>query len=303
MLVLGTIVWTNLGSTRSGQPGIAITSLPRAGAPVSGDVIGTTLPSSTATTGTVPATVAATEATTKAAPSRAPTSPVPRTSPPPEPSEQGKVIYQATSLPGTGTCPNGGISWFNDPQQGRVIRTRIEEVSTGNSERCEFVGGGRGRLQNRMRVYVGWKSRVVMPVSGSWNGLFQLKCHGSHVADQPLVWSVRNSQLILENHEDIGGREVSRQVWSTAMPRDRWFSIVMKIHYSESRSDGYVQLWFNGTLQRLNNGETVHHGQMWDGSENNMHWGIYRRSSINGAQTHDIYRPRIATTFDVANPD
>jgi hypothetical protein len=34
-----------------------------------------------------------------------------------------------------------------------------------------------------------------------------------------------------------------------------------------------------------------------------MHWGIYRRSSINGAQTHDIYRPRIATTFAEANPD
>jgi hypothetical protein len=264
---------------------------------VSGDVTGTTLPFRTATTGT------ATTATANAAPSWAPASPAPRASPPPTPTGQSTIIYQATSLPGTGTCPNGDISWFNDSQQGRVIRTRIEEVSTGNSERCEFVGGGRGRLQNGMTIYVGWKSRVVMPVSGSWNGLFQLKCHGSHVADQPLVWSVRNTQLILENHEDIGGREVSRQVWSTAMPKDRWFSIVMKIHYSESRSVGYVQLWFDGTLQRLNNGETVHHGQTWDGSENNMHWGIYRRSSINGAQTHDIYRPRIATTFAEANPD
>ena len=205
MLVLGTIVWTNLGSTRSGQPGIAITSLPRAGAPVSGDVIGTTLPSSTATTGTVPATVAATEATTKAAPSRAPTSPVPRTSPPPEPSEQGKVIYQATSLPGTGTCPNGAISWFNDPQQGRVIRTRIEEVSTGNSERCEFVGGGGGRLQNGMTVYVGLEVQGGRPVSGRGTG-----CSNSSATvarGRPAAGGrIRNGRLILENHEDIGGR-------------------------------------------------------------------------------------------------
>jgi hypothetical protein len=34
-----------------------------------------------------------------------------------------------------------------------------------------------------------------------------------------------------------------------------------------------------------------------------MHWGIYRRSSIDGPQTHDIYRPRIPTTFALANLD
>jgi hypothetical protein len=55
-------------------------------------------------------------------------------------------------------------------------------------------------------------------------------------------------------------------------------------------------------LQTLANGTTTHRGQTWDGSENNMHWGIYRRSSINGTQIHYIWRPRIATTRAEADP-
>jgi hypothetical protein len=214
-------------------------------------------------------------------------------------------IYNPTSLPGVGTCPDGSISWYSDPQQGQVIRTQVSEVDTAvkNSERCEFVGGGGGALQDGMTIYVGWKSRVQTPTSSSWNGIYQAKCHGTHVADQPLVFNISNGRLTLENHEDINGQETSRTVWSTTLPgSSTWFSILMKIRYSESRTVGYVQLWYNGVLQTLQNGQNIHYGQTWDGSENNMHWGIYRRSSINGTEIHYVYKPRIATTFAEADP-
>jgi hypothetical protein len=101
----------------------------------------------------------------------------------------------------------------------------------------------------------------------------------------------------------VGGSETSREVWRRALPGSgTWFSIVMKIHYSESRTSGSVQLWYNGVLQTLLNGKTTHNGQTWDGSENNMHWGIYRRSSINGTEIHYVYRPRVATTYNEAKP-
>jgi hypothetical protein len=90
----------------------------------------------------------------------------------------------------------------------------------GNSERCEFAVGRR-ELRLGATIYIGWKSKVSLPRSTSWNGIFQPKCHGSHVADQPLVWSVRDNRLTLDNHEDIGGKETSRKVGSTGLPQKR----------------------------------------------------------------------------------
>jgi len=216
------------------------------------------------------------------------------------PAAHATVLWSQSSLPGTGTCPNGSITWASDPQQGQVVRVQVKETGSGNSERCEFVMP-QGRVSNGQTIYVGWKSKVQTPSSGSWNGIFQAKCHGSHVADQPLVFSVKSGRLTLENHEDVGGSETSREVWSRPLPTG-WFSIVMRIRYSESRTTGSVQLWFNGALQTLSNGKTTHNGQTWDGSDNNMHWGIYRRSSINGTEIHHVLRPRVATTLAEAMP-
>ena len=216
---------------------------------------------------------------------------------------RAEIIQSVDGLPGMGTCPNGDLSWFDDPTEGQVIRVRVAENSSGgNSERCEFVGGGGGRLAVGQTVFIGWRSRLEGPAASAWNGIFQLKCHGVHVADQPLVLDMRGDRMTLRNHEDIGGQETPRTVWSVPHPGNRWFSIVLKVHYSESRTEGYVQVWYDGVLQTLANGTTIHHGQTWDGSENNMHWGWYRADDVNGPAFHYIKRPRIATTYAEAAP-
>jgi hypothetical protein len=214
---------------------------------------------------------------------------------------QAEIIYSGDTLPNhIGTA--GDITWFDDPQEGRVLRVRIDDAgSTGNSERVEFAVGRTALMPGRT-IYIGWKSRIVTPMTGSWNGIFQLKCHGVHVADQPLVIDVGKGMLTVSNHEDIGGRETPRLVWQAPLPMNRWFSLVLKVHYSEDRAVGEVQVWFDGRLQTLANGTTVHHGQTWDGDENNMHWGWYRADEVNGEGLHFLKRPRIATTFAEADP-
>jgi hypothetical protein len=94
----------------------------------------------------------------------------------------------------------------------------------------------------------------------------------------------------------------SRTIWSTPLRQNRWFSLMLEVHYSESRTVGYVQVWYDGKLQKLANGRDIHHGQTWDGAENNIHWGVCRRASHTGPQIHDLWRPRIATTMAEANP-
>ena len=128
------------------------------------------------------------------------------------------VVYSADNLPGMGTCTNGNISWFMDPEYGRVIRVHVVDQVGKNSERCEFVASNGGRMPGET-YYIGWRSRVDTPLTGGWNGIYQMKCHGEHVADQPVVLTMRDNRLVLENHEDINGQETSRTVWSTTRSR------------------------------------------------------------------------------------
>jgi len=221
-------------------------------------------------------------------------------------SAQATILWERTSV--TVACEGGGsISPYTDAQEGQVIRIISGEVDPAvkNSERCEMIMSNTDEKMYSAgaTLFVGWKSKVVTPTSTSWNGIYQAKCHGTHVADQPLVFDISNNRLTLSNHEDIGGNETARTVWQRTLPVNTWFSIVMKIHFSESRTAGYVQLWYNGVLQTLTNGNTIHYGQTWDGSENNMHFGIYRRSSINGTEIHYLKRPRLTTTYAEAAPE
>lgn len=214
---------------------------------------------------------------------------------------QAAVIYQQTGLPGKGTCPDGDITWHNDSQEGRVVKVGVREGSY--KERCEFVGGGGGKLKPGMTVYMGWKSRIIAPDSGDWNNMMQLKCHGKHIANHPIMLRVGGNRLTMWNYEDVNGKLEGRSIWSMPLPENRWFSVLLKVHYSESRSQGSVQLWIDGRLQTFSNGRTTHNGQTYDGSDNNVHWGIYRTARINGEQSHLLKRPTIATTMAEANPD
>ncbi|MFI6299064.1 heparin lyase I family protein [Nonomuraea sp. NPDC050790] len=211
------------------------------------------------------------------------------------------VIWAGTALPGTGTCPDGSIAWQNDSQHGNVFRFRVNDKTGQNSERCEMAVARR-LLNDGQTVYIGWKSRVSAPTTNTWNYILQLKCHGTNVANHPLTLGVGGGRLTLRNDEDVNGVQVGRTVWSTPLTQGQWFSMVLKVRYSENRSVGQVQVWYNGRLQTLAGGGTTHYGQTWDGTENNVHWGIYRRSSVNGTQIHDLYRPRIATTMAEVNP-
>jgi MYXO-CTERM domain-containing protein len=216
---------------------------------------------------------------------------------------RAEIYYSADNLPGQGTCTDGDITWFMDPQEGRVIDVRVQDATGKNSERCEFATPQRPRGEWLGRtIYVGWKSRIDAPLSGGWNGMYQMKCHGTHTADQPLVFDMSGGRLLLSNHEAINGQETPRTVWSAPLPMNRWFSIVLKVKYSESRTEGTVQLWFNGVLQTLANGTTTHTGATWDGDGNNMHWGIYRADEVQGEGHHYIKRPRVASTFEEADP-
>jgi hypothetical protein len=219
----------------------------------------------------------------------------------PTASSQASVLWSQDTLPGTALCPDGDISWFTDSQVGQVIRVRDfdQDCSVQNSERAEFnTPSSTNPLQNGGTYYVGWRTRYDGPVPSTWNTVMQFKCRCDQ--DQPIVMDIKDGNLVLENHQPPG--EIVTVVWDHAVPLNTWFDFELKVHMATD-STGTIEVWFNGVKQTLKNGSQIYHGMTWGGDiQNDIHWGVYRRCSINGTATQYIQRPRIATTFSEAAP-
>jgi Ricin-type beta-trefoil lectin domain-like len=214
------------------------------------------------------------------------------------------IFYQLQmggTLPGTATAPDGSFAWVNDPVSvyGTVLKvTCMDNSDTSvNSERAEFVASGSNDKFMDQTVYIGWRSYLDLPSpsSGSWQNIMQGKAAGNYTLNHPFYMRADSGTLRL-------GTDAAGVLWSHTLPIKQWFSIVLKIRYSTDPSVGYAELWFNGVKQTLANGTQHYNFQTWSGSDNNIHWGIYRSDAINGNSYHYMWRPTIATTYAEAAP-
>jgi len=215
---------------------------------------------------------------------------------------EATILYESTSLPGTGTAPNGRFSWYNDSQQGRVLHVECFDASSGK-ERAEFVASGKGNKYKDKTVYIGWKSRLNLPEgSAGTTSIMQGFAAGERKIVHPFDMHSGNGVIFL-NRWTGQSSDTRTRIWSRAKPSTgTWFSIVLKVRYSSSPSTGYLELWYNGSRQTFYNGTQTLKMQTWDGVDNNIHWGIYRTGGINGTGHHYMKNVRIATTYSEAVP-
>ena len=216
---------------------------------------------------------------------------------------RAEIFYRLNmggTLPGTATAPNGTFSWHNDGTYGTVLKVVCSDTSDPNvnNERAEFVASGSNNKYFDKTVYMGWRSYLSLPTpsSSSWNNIMQGKAAGNFTLNHPFYLRADSGTLRL-------GTDAAGYIWSRTLPHQTWFSIVIKIRYSTSPSTGYAEVWYNGTKQTLANGTQQFKFQTWSGSDNNIHWGIYRSKSINGTATHYMWRPTIASTYAEAAPE
>src|SRR6185369_9309439 len=182
---------------------------------------------------------------------------------------------------------------------GTVLKVTCMDNSdtTVNSERAEFVASGSNDKYLDQTVYIGWRSYLDLPSpsSGSWQNIMQGKAAGNFTLNHPFYMRADSGTLRL-------GSDAAGTIWSNSLPIKQWFAIVLKIRYSPDPSVGYAEVWFNGVKQNLANGTQHFNFQTWSGSDNNIHWGIYRSDAINGNSYNYMWRPTIASSYTEAAP-
>jgi len=92
---------------------------------------------------------------------------------------------------------------------------------------------------------------------------------------------------------------------SLPFPLNSWHSFVYHEKWSESESDGYVEVWYDGSMKTLANGSTRYPAAWcFPGSDSYWKWGIYRSGSGGpiGTSTAYLWRPKAGTTFADVDP-
>jgi hypothetical protein len=95
-----------------------------------------------------------------------------------------------------------------------------------------------------------------------------------------------------------------RRAWTgPAATDDGWHTIIFHVKF-ETDNSGFVQIYFDGKLQKFTNGSTILHeatldpGITWDGSANYLDIQSYRSAgSFPGTVTTYMGAPRIGPTL------
>lgn len=203
----------------------------------------------------------------------------------------GKVLWTPDIKAGPATfpsvqCAKGNFGVASDAVKGKVWRAR----QAGGQERCEVVGP---TLKSGSTFYLGWSSKVDIRDSNS-RYVFQLKCSpSSGTANHPIELDATNGRIRLQSWTY---KHVAVPLWSAPVKNGEWHSYALKIH--AGRTDGTIELWFDGVKQKFANGATKYTGTTYDGTSDYLKWGSYHPST--GDATNLFTSPRMATTLAAA---
>lgn len=215
---------------------------------------------------------------------------------------EAAVIWDGDATQGTGVfpavecaAPGGLVTAAQTDGHGTVFR-----YTKGATEwRCESrgikVGGAKYVFQNNSTYYLGWESKVdtvALPGGGDFV-VFQWKSYPNAEQNYPLLMTVEDGRVRLYH---VGSGEVWNQIWSAPVAAFDWHGFVLGIHTSDSATDGWVELWFDGVQQTFGNGSQRYAGRTWD-SANEPKWGVYDRDNTTDQIVNRVDSLRVGTTY------
>jgi hypothetical protein len=140
--------------------------------------------------------------------------------------------------------------------------------------------------------YIGWWSKVSSTANNDAN--FQWASYGAGMTQSaPFTISARNGHAaVLQGQPGSNGRAV----WTSPAPltADTWNHYVVGIHTSDTLTGGWIELWYDGNLQRFADGNIQYACRTWDGS-NTPKWGEY--GAQNTTVTDYVYAPKVGTSY------
>jgi len=226
-------------------------------------------------------------------------------------SARATVLWDGDASKGTGVwgsiqIPDGTLSVVDDATYGKAFKLVCNDNGS-TKVRAEVARFKDVTLQDNADYYIGWSSKwgPLPTLSGKWQVLSQVHLDGPGAVGGPVPFglSVPGDGKMHFNLQDPNGASAS--MWDHSLPLNSWHRYVMHTKVSTSLSSGYCELWYDGVLQTLTNGQTripcaMDHadaGYYWK-------WGIYRSGSGGpiGQSVHYLARVRLASTLADALP-
>jgi hypothetical protein len=221
------------------------------------------------------------------------------------------VLWDGDASKGLGVwgsiqVPNGSVTVVDDSTYGKAFKIVCND--NGNTKaRAEVARFAGYTLQDNADYYIGWSSKwgPLPTLSGKWQVLSQVHLDGPGSVGGPVPFglSVPGDGQMHFNLQDPNGASAS--MWNHSLPLNSWHRYVMHTKVSTSLSSGYCELWYDGVMQALTNGQTripcaMDHadaGYYWK-------WGVYRSGSGGpiGQSVHYLARVRLASTLADALP-
>jgi hypothetical protein len=214
------------------------------------------------------------------------------------------VLWDGDASKGTGVFKilnnevSATVTAVSDATYGPVWRF----LKTADSNRCE-AHGAKGLTAKEGDVwYIGWRSKLSLPQSLTTNAVFQWKAYGANLLQNfPIVIKTLNGKLALEQYNPGSGGGNSRTLlWTTTFVPDTWHTYVLAIKVSSDVNAGYLEFWFDGVPQMLNNRSTRFTCRTLDGDYCDPKWGVY--GAMGTQAINEVDALRIGTTLAAVQP-
>jgi hypothetical protein len=221
------------------------------------------------------------------------------------------ILWDGDASKGTGVFSSlniennpGQINVVTDSTYGKVFQficfdNGNTKVRTEGSHMAGFqpVAGG--------TYYFGWRHKwgPLPTLCGKWQVLEQIHLNGS---SGPVPFGLHVDGCDTNMHwqyNDPSG--TSHDFLVQPFPLNSWHSFVYHEKWSESESDGFVEVWYDGTMKTLTNGSTRYPAAWcFPGELSYWKWGVYRSGSGGpiGTSYAYLWRPRAGTTFSDVDP-
>ncbi len=202
----------------------------------------------------------------------------------------------------------GEVKVVPDPlgKYGQVYQFNIWDDPKYKKERIESSGTKDFTLEVGHEYYIGWRAMWnPMPIKPGWVALFQMHGYGPPGQGAPLVLRCINADGNMYMQANANG--VNEDFWKAPFQTGVWQTFVVHVKLSAGKTDGFVEIWYNGVQQTFKDGQTKWVGPTWDpmpGSFNKLKWGVYRSGAMNGKGPATAYLcdPKVGTTYDDVAP-
>lgn len=210
----------------------------------------------------------------------------------------------ASSILFNGDASNGANNVWKDinVEQNGAVSTVKDETGTlcwnflkpVGSHRAEGHGAKNFQGVEGDDIYIGWTSKVYMPVTLKTEAIFQWKAYPTATAsaNHPIMLHTVNGKLELQHFDE---NHVATVPWSIPLATGTWQKFVLRMKLSKDASVGFIEFWYNGTQQTLSNGKQRLNCRTLDSDFCDPKWGVYGGDSSQVTQI--VKKIRIASAY------